>query len=264
MDHSQPHPSPAAPSREGRRVTTLRGRRLVVTDDKPSFWDKAAAGTWEPELLAALEGLVRPGDVFLDIGAWVGPTSLFAALLGAEVVSVEADPRAAELLRANFAANPALAARLHVIERAASPNAGKLRLGAPRKQGDSMSSALLGNLANSWEVETIQPESLMETVKAAGEGSLVVKIDIEGGEYALLPALAPLLTQGRMRAALVAFHPGLLREGGRPDAEIAAATARCFEAMATWRARMVDIDSEDPPAVVAAQQNSTVLFTPLS
>src|SRR4051812_26094265 len=100
------------PSIDGPRTLSLRGRSLVVTDDKPTFWDKAAAGTWEPELLDALERTVQPGDVMLDIGAWVGPTGLFAALLGASVVCVEADPRAVQLLRDNIAANPALASHM--------------------------------------------------------------------------------------------------------------------------------------------------------
>lgn len=258
------HSASRGPSTDGPRALSLRGRGLVVTDDKPTFWDKAAAGAWEPELLDALERTVRPGDVMLDIGAWVGPTGLFAALLGASVVCVEADPRAVELLRGNIAANAALARRMQVIARAASPHQGPLRLGAPRKPGDSMSSALHADLANAWEVETVQPDSLIATALSAGKGSLVIKIDIEGGEYELLPALAPLLPRDRTRALIAAFHPSLLREAGRSAAALQEATRQCVRALQGWDARVLDVQSDAPPEKVAATGNCTILFTPQS
>jgi FkbM family methyltransferase len=252
----------AAPSlsRDGWRETSLRGRRLVVTDDKPTFWDKAASGAWEPELLATLEAQVAPGSVFLDIGAWVGPTSLFAALLGAKVVAVEADPAAADRLAANVAANPALAPRIRVLRRAASAEPGIIRLGAARKPGDSMSSVLHAARDGSWAVEAATPADLVAAAEEAGPGPLVVKIDIEGGEYGLLPALFAALP-ARTRAVVAAFHPGLLREAGRAEQDIATATRACFAALDGWDA--VTLEPEAKAATIekaATAHNCTILF----
>jgi FkbM family methyltransferase len=251
-----------APSRDGWRETHLRGRRLVVTDDKPTFWDRAAAGAWEPELLAVLEAQVSPGAVFLDIGAWVGPTALFAALLGAEVVAVEADPAAADRLAANLAANPGLAPHVRVLRRAASARPGRIRLGAARKPGDSMSSVLHAAREASWEAEAATPADLFAAAQEAGPGPLVVKIDIEGGEYDLLPALAAALP-GRTRALIAAFHPALLREAGRDGESIARATRACFVGLAGWQATVLETPAHPDPETAAVAGNCTVLFTRL-
>ena len=84
---------------------TLSGRTFAVDDDKPSFWERAANGQWEPELLADLAAALGPGDLLLDIGGWVGPISLLAASCGAHVVALEPDPAAARQFRANVAGN---------------------------------------------------------------------------------------------------------------------------------------------------------------
>ena len=247
-------------SADGMRETSLRGRQLRVCDDKPTFWDRAAAGLWEPELLSAFERLVRPGDVVLDIGAWVGPTSLFAALLGARVVSVEADPRAAALLRANVAANPGLAGHIRILERAAAAREGHVSLAAPRKPGDSMSSVLLGGRPDGWSVPTVTPDGLMAEAMTAEAGALLVKVDIEGGEYDLLPALVPALPHGRVRALIAAFHPGLLRGSGRSPDEVEAATAACFAALTGWSATVLEEPDQTGAEAAACRGTVTVVF----
>lgn len=248
------------PSGDGLRTTSLRGRGLAVCDDKPTFWDKAAAGTWEPELLEAFEQLIRPGDTVLDIGAWVGPTSLFAALLGARVVSVEADPRAAELLRGNIAANPGLAGRMTVVERAAAAVAGPISLAAPRKPGDSMSSVLLGARDGGWTVQAVTPAELLDLARPSGDGALLVKVDIEGGEYDLIPALVPALPPGRVRGLIVAFHPGLLQVAGRASFEVDAANAACFAALQGWGSQVLEMPGQRQADAMARERNVTVVF----
>lgn len=252
---------PQTSHQDGLRPASLRGRDLLVCDDKPTFWEKAAAGRWEPGLLAAIEARLGPGDHFLDIGAWVGPTSLFAALLGAEVTSVEADPRAAELLAGNIAANPGLAGRIRIVARAATPRPGRLRLGAPRKPGDSMGSLLLADGPHVWEAETISPGELVALARPEAGRHLVVKIDIEGGEYELLPPLTAALAGQPVRALIVAFHPGLLRAAGRDDAEIAEATQSCFGALQGWEGQVLDAPAPDGPESAARRANVTVVFT---
>ena len=245
---------------DGPRTVTVRGRRFAVADDKPTFWDKAEAGQWEPETLAALEGAVIAGCDVLDIGAWVGPTVLYSGALGAgRIVAVEADPRALELLRDNLAANPELAARVEVVAAAASPDGAPVRLGAARKRGDSMSSALLAASADVWEAPGVTPAALLGRLD--GKAPLVVKIDIEGGEYALLPALAAALPD-RCRTLLVAFHPALLAAAAVGHAEIARRTQVAFDALSGFVPTLL----EDAPPTggdareMAENRNVTVLF----
>jgi FkbM family methyltransferase len=242
------------------RIVNLRGRRFAVADDKPTFWDRAEAGRWEPETLAALEEAVSPGCTVLDIGAWVGPTVLFAAALGADrVVAVEADPRALELLRGNLAANPALAARVSVVAAAAAAGPGPVRLGAARKRGDSMSSALLAGAADAWDTIGVAPAELVAL--AGGEGPLVVKVDIEGGEYDLLPALAGALPS-RCRRLLVAFHPMLLAAAGTGSPGIKLRTRAIFDALSGFVPTLLDQPprQSENPQDAAETSNVTVLF----
>jgi FkbM family methyltransferase len=187
---------------------------VQVDDDQPTFWDRVEANAWEPGTLLALQPLLGPGVLFLDIGAWIGPLTLFAAGLGARVIAVEADPRARAQLGRNLTANPRLADRVTVIARAAAPSPGPVRLGARRKPGDSMSSALLAGAPDTWDVEAVTPEELASML---GPGErLVIKLDIEGGEYVLLPALAPLIERPGANLVL-SLHPGILVETGEAD-----------------------------------------------
>lgn len=243
------------------RGVTVRRQHFTIVDDKPTFWAKAEAGFWEPETLAALEGMARPGVVVLDIGAWVGPTTLFAAALGANVLAVEADPTAFALLSANVEANPDLASRIRLLNAAAGPTPGTLALAAPRKLGDSMSSVLMaGAGAAGFEAKVVTPAELASRLPAGLP--LAVKIDIEGGEYALLPAFAPVAARCT-EGVLVAFHPRLMAKAGRSDGVIRAATEHCFEALSAFRPEIVESGgSGSNPLEMASRRNVTVWFQP--
>jgi FkbM family methyltransferase len=187
------------------RMIKINGRSIRVDDEQPTFWTKVETGRWEPATLAFIDAEVDEATTFLDCGAWVGPTSLYAAFCAGRVVAIEADAAAIEQLRRNLAANPALAANIEVIPRALTPLPGLLTMGASRKPGSSMSSVLLGGAEWRWQVEAITPGEL--AVRLA-DGRLVVKIDLEGAEYDLLPHLGPILD--RAAAVHLSLHPALL------------------------------------------------------
>ncbi|WP_187829822.1 FkbM family methyltransferase [Labrys sp. KNU-23] len=237
------------------RLRNVAGASFAVADDKEGFWDNAENGSWEPETLASLRSLVGPGTLFIDIGGWIGPITLTAAALGADVLTFEPDPRAFELLSANVAANPELAPRIRLHHVAVSPTPGRVRLGSPKKPGDSMGSILAADSgAALWEAEAIQP---VDIAAMAGDAErIVVKMDVEGAEYQLLPHLGPLLGP-RTVAALIAFHPRLLAKAGRSAAEIEALTATAQPALAAYTLRSLDCEG----APISRQANSTVLAT---
>lgn len=190
-----------------RRAIAAAGVSFEVADDQRAFWERFARGAWEPATLDTLGRLIDPGTLVLDLGAWVGPTTLYAAARGASVVAVEPDPVAFEQLRHNLGANPDFAGRVEMLFGAAAAVGGEVRLGARREAGDSMASVLLAASGTSWGAPAITPLELSERVGRPER--LVVKMDIEGAEYDLLPALAPLLATPGC-ALVVSFHPELL------------------------------------------------------
>jgi FkbM family methyltransferase len=212
------------------------GTRIVrVADDQPTFWDRVEAGRWEPGTLAIIDRLVDDRTTFLDLGAWVGPTALYAAGIARRVIAVEADPAALDQLQRNLRVNPGLAGRTEVAARAIHTHPGPVTMGAQRKPGGSMSSLLLAGAEQTWTAAAITPQEIA-LMLAPGE-KLVIKMDLEGAEYALLPALVPLLD--RAEAILISFHPKMLAATVPDNREAARRTRLALAALAAFRARPV-------------------------
>lgn len=156
----------------------------VEEDEFAPFWRRVTAGDWEPASFGVLDRMLTTDSTFLDIGAWIGPLTLYAANLAPRCHAVEPDPRARAGLLANIARNPRLAGRIQVHPEAVGEVSGQGRMGNITSDvgGDSMSSLLFGTAANAWAVECVTLEGLISGI---GTPSLV-KIDIEGAEVEVL------------------------------------------------------------------------------
>jgi FkbM family methyltransferase len=92
--------------------TLAKDSRSAVRDQ--DTWKLVAEKAYDAKSLAVLKEILggRPQDAFIDVGAWIGVTTLYAgALTNGKILSLEADPRAFEELRANVALNPGIAER---------------------------------------------------------------------------------------------------------------------------------------------------------
>ena len=92
------------------RTVNLGGTECKVCDEAAGkfTWDQVDMDRYEPELFAALEQHADPAGTFLDLGAFVGVFTLWAAARFATVVAVEPDRKAYDLLLANaFLMDPA-------------------------------------------------------------------------------------------------------------------------------------------------------------
>jgi FkbM family methyltransferase len=144
------------------------------------FWKSLyAPEKWEPKTRALLEETLRPGDLFVDIGAWIGPVTLWALECGSSVIAIEPDPVALPELRR------VVPDSVEIWEGAVATQSGTTGLTAPGRLGISGS-----QLTPQGEV-TVQTWTLPEIL--AGRKPALVKIDIEGYEIELLPTLAPYL-----------------------------------------------------------------------
>ena len=83
----------------------IGGHKIYHETTQSTFWKNVKTKIWEPETLKILDRFVKPGKIFIDIGAWNGVLSLYASKLGARVESVECDPKAIDFFIANYQLN---------------------------------------------------------------------------------------------------------------------------------------------------------------
>lgn len=179
----------------GWQHSAIGGFPVRVHSGDRSFWVDAYFRCWEEETLEWIRAHVRPGIRFGDIGAWVGPTSIFAAKLGAEVTCFEPDPAAFERLLFNLRMNAE--GRVLPFNLALGAVDGVRRLAPLAKELGQSGSSLYApeDKEESARVLVLSWTSAVRLLELPAFD--VVKIDIEGGEAELLTDMLPWLRQHR-------------------------------------------------------------------
>ena len=149
-----------------------------------AFWDLWDSGLWEPDTHRLIKDTLEPGDLFLDVGAWIGPTTMWALEAGAAVIAVEPDPIAGAYLSSY------LLVLADLWLGALTVDGGEVVLAPNPKDGgffgDSMSRiGEIGIPVESWTLDQILGDRVPK----------MVKIDVEGYEVELMPSIAPRLAE---------------------------------------------------------------------
>lgn len=150
------------------------GQKYTVVDGDEWFWRQFADGEWEPKTFEIFDRFLSPARVFLDIGAWIGPTALYAAPRAKEVYAFEPDAVAYRSLVKNLALNGANNVVPYPVAVADSWKG--IDFGAKTGFGDSMSSVLWAKPGEG-KVPAVPLEGLIIDLNPN-----FIKIDIEGGE----------------------------------------------------------------------------------
>jgi len=190
------------------RSVRIRDREFFVRGGiLDSAWDAITSGGWEPDTFRVLDAILSPDTTYLDLGAWAGPTLLYAAAKAKDAHGFEPDPIAFAYLQANLALNPA-DTNIAIYPWAIGAHDGMARLGNRKLPGDSTSSLLLTDLGETWEVPCRRLDTFLR--ERAIQNPVCIKMDIEGGEYLVLPDMVDLLRSGQVKAILLALHPWVL------------------------------------------------------
>jgi FkbM family methyltransferase len=166
----------------------------------------ALVGAHEYDVTGFLRETLRPGDVFIDIGANIGYHTVLGAIRTRPgiVVAVEPSPRNRKALVENVRLNDL--ENVKVIEKAAWRASGErltLHVRDPYNRG---ANSLLGEGSIECEVETLTVDDLVREL--ALERIDCVKIDVEGAELDVLQGMAGCLRQLRPPHILCALdHP---------------------------------------------------------
>jgi len=204
------------------RICGLNKRRLLRTEQGTffinpisNFGSTLLAGEYEPQMGAVLRRYLRPGAVFVDMGANEGYFSVLASsLVGPEgtVIAVEPQSRLQSVIEANLEANRCSNVRL--IRCVVSGRTEKVRLSlAP--DTNTGSSSLFRQTKYVVPTEEVQSFSLADFLNRAGvERCDMMKVDIEGAEYDVFMEGGDILRKGVVKHVVLEIHHAILANRG--------------------------------------------------
>jgi FkbM family methyltransferase len=168
-----------------RTLARLGDRSMVWVDPHRTAASKIVyANPPDPEMLTWRQYL-RPGDLFIDVGANIGSYTIWAAELGAEVVALEPAKDTFALLAENVALN---SYSVKLVEAAAGAICGTARLTSGQD--------CVNRLDPQGTVETtmVTIDSIIKDGIVAG-----MKVDVEGFEIEVLRGCERALSERRIR-----------------------------------------------------------------
>lgn len=191
----------------GYRCIQIDGVDLKVDPYHNKFWVAAAEGRWEKETFRILSHFSHPDHTYLDMGAWIGPTVLYAAKKFKRVITFEPDPIAYRHLCLNVELNDMQNVTTFCV--ALADEDGIQRMNSMgNKLGDSNTS-LLSSSPDKLGFDVIKL-SWSSYLKYSKIGKIdLIKIDIEGGEFQLASTLLPYLQEYKPTVYLSTHAPYL-------------------------------------------------------
>ena len=154
-----------------------------------AFWEMVETERWEPQTFLAFNTVITHLTTVIDFGAWIGPTSLYAAHFAKQVIALEPDIVAYAELHRNVQLNSDRLKNVHLYHRCISTRREAVTMNrGPNAPGDSMSTVNRNSGANSNGIP-VQCDTLDKlSAEFSLQGPLFVKVDTEGMEVELVPA----------------------------------------------------------------------------
>ncbi len=149
------------------------GVGYIVSEGFGWFWKIFADGSWEPSTFTIFDKFLDKEKNFVDIGAWIGPTVLYASPKAKNVFAFEPDRVASFALMQNIKLNRTENVVIYPV--AVSNSWKNINFGPRNGYGDSMSSELWGDHGD--KMPAVSLSSIILDTQPN-----FIKIDIEGGE----------------------------------------------------------------------------------
>ena len=171
-------------------------------------------GTWEPEIVQAVTGVVHEGFVAIDVGAHLGYYALILSrLVGSKgrVIAFEPLPSNFRILSENIELNRCT--NVQLVNRAVSDRSGRSQANLPTESDLPSSFSLLRKeAANSIAVDTVSLDDFFREWKGPID---FIEIDVEGAEGMVLSGARKIIESHHPILLVEVHHFGALLESSR-------------------------------------------------
>jgi FkbM family methyltransferase len=164
------------------KTITCNGYSFLIDETGLGYyWLDMEKGTWEPWTFRLFDRFLHKDTIYIDLGAWMGMTVLYASKLCDRCYAFEPDPVAYGILRVNIDANNA--GNIKTFNEAIANHDGTLSLG---NEHHSLGNAVtrIGTDVDSFQVScrTLETFFIQEKI----DGPSFIKMDVEGSEEVIL------------------------------------------------------------------------------
>ena len=174
---------------------------------KPSFWQYFVKRRWESATELVYRNFVKPKGLVVDIGAWIGPTVIYAlACRASRVVALEPNPDCFAILQHLSKSACKYDCQLDLLNMAIGDTEGEIMMGMPENCDDT---SQWGWQGQDYAVKSSTLASLIEFQDLKNPD--LVKIDIEGYEVKIageLLSAAEILPAVHLSVHVPFFPPG--------------------------------------------------------
>ncbi len=179
------------------------GSRLVARNGMTGATGNIYCGLHEFVDMAFLLHLLRPGDLFVDVGANVGSyTVLASAVCGALSIAIEPDPGTGQWLKKNIETN-SIGDRVTVIEAAVGAVAGTTRF--------TVGQDTTNRVAANSDIATREVKIRILDEILANRAPVLIKIDVEGYEPQVVAGALTALKQPSLAAVITETADSAIR-----------------------------------------------------
>ena len=169
-----------------------------------NFWKKYESGEWEPGTTDVFLDYLDDESIALDVGAEIGATTLFMAKICKSVISIEPSLVGIKIIKHSLSLNQDLKNKVNLLHGCLADSNEERLYG---KNSNLFNDIHFINQAGGYKVKSFTIEDI---AKKAKQTINLIKIDIEGGEYIILPAMKNFLKINRP-TLLISLHPGFIR-----------------------------------------------------
>lgn len=202
---------------------TWGGKMIVNSNDLSISPDLIIHGVYDIPLTNFMINHVKPGQVFIDVGANMGLFTILAGYLVGEkgrVISFEANPKHYELIKENLAMNY-LSQRALVFQAAVYSEETQLTFHATEKfmgngslieHDEHYKGRYLVDSFSTYKVDAVPLDAVLADMNYVD----FIKIDIEGGEYHAFLGLQERLRSKAVGTVIFELNKRMLRENWFP------------------------------------------------
>lgn len=188
------------------RLQINKNNKIFLVNSKGyySFWKRLSDGKYEQHTFNIFNKFLDMQHTYIDIGAWIGPTVLYGSQLAKHCYAIEPDLVAFQELKNNVEINKHLISKITISNLAISDSSGTIKLYKNYKWGNSESSIISRKKQSSIDVKTTTFQQFIQEYHVTDCN--FIKMDIEGGEFVVLPTMFDYLKTNKP-TLLLEIHP---------------------------------------------------------